>query len=306
MFNASARRRKTDSVETLRGRDYLKRLDLDVYLADALEQLIEYRYENPLEYLDSYFTGILQGSHVVGREFEYIQATAQNRLSFITNFDTAYENLDDDTMILKMDFYQLVTMLCQDFPMSLVDDVSSLIGVGDDAADKLSSWRRAFEMIFYLKEFLYNCRVLFAGLTTENSDEVDVRDIQREIRAFIHAEGSNMSVPRIADMSLIWREYNTAGKVSFHSFRLSMLRSNIYSRVVEYDRANLATFLIPPNKTNTFRSALPDSENRQPHHTSDALANLSAVTKTDVTGKTPSTNAPSGKARRTSKSSKAP
>ena len=65
---------------------YLERYHIQTYMADAVRMVLDSRDERPLEATLKYFHSVLQGSHVALREFEYVNSTPRNRMSFVRIF----------------------------------------------------------------------------------------------------------------------------------------------------------------------------------------------------------------------------
>ena len=76
--------------------------DLSTYFTDVVQLLLQVRDETPIEYMANYFRRVLTGEHVVGREYNYISATAWNRRSFVFACHNAFGNAASQELTVRL------------------------------------------------------------------------------------------------------------------------------------------------------------------------------------------------------------
>ena len=80
-----------DERFNLSAQEYLERYQIQVYVNDAIRSVLDAREERPLDTCLKYFNSVLQGNHVLLREFEFINATPRNRLGGKADRCTAFK-----------------------------------------------------------------------------------------------------------------------------------------------------------------------------------------------------------------------
>ncbi|CAH8514003.1 unnamed protein product [Schistosoma turkestanicum] len=78
--------------------------DLNVYLQDLINQLLYIKesgnYINIKSFLSKYFEHVINGTHILFREFQYISANSYNRLTFLFNlWNTFHHSFKDKKFI---------------------------------------------------------------------------------------------------------------------------------------------------------------------------------------------------------------
>ena len=100
--------------------EYLSHSGLDVYLQDVVHNILNGRHEQPLLQIHKYFKKVVDNTHIQGRDFNFIDATARNRLTFIRTFNESFSNFEPEEILVAEDVHQLLSMICPDFPMHIV------------------------------------------------------------------------------------------------------------------------------------------------------------------------------------------
>ena len=100
--------------------DYLAQHGLDVYLEDVVHEILNARHEQPLLAIQKYFAKVIDHSHIYGREFNFVDSTSRNRLSFVRTFELTFSNFETKEMLVAEDAHQLLSMICPDFPIHIV------------------------------------------------------------------------------------------------------------------------------------------------------------------------------------------
>ncbi|KAM4720660.1 centriolar satellite-associated tubulin polyglutamylase complex regulator 1 [Rhinophrynus dorsalis] len=158
------------------GPEYLAQRHVLTYMEDALAQLLENKeeveYGNIARFFSEYFSSVSHGTHVLFREFAFVQATPHNRASFLRIFWRSFRSIAKNGDLLTMKEYQcLLQILCPDFPEELTQRAARIV-LMDDAMDCLMSFSDflyAFQIQFYYSEFLDSAAAVYQDLLTGKS-----------------------------------------------------------------------------------------------------------------------------------------
>jgi hypothetical protein len=82
---------------------------------------------------------VLNGTHVLLREFSYVNRCARDRLAFVQSVREAFADLDQEQPASASVLLQLLRLVCQDFPLDIATDACRLCGneVGSHPLRKL-------------------------------------------------------------------------------------------------------------------------------------------------------------------------
>ncbi|OCT83714.1 UPF0705 protein C11orf49 homolog [Xenopus laevis] len=165
------------------GPEYLAQRHVQVYLEDALTQLLENRDEveqqgSTAKFFAHYFTSVSKGTHILFREFGFVHITPHNRSSFLRIFWRCFRTIAKNGDLLSMkEYHCLLQILCPDFPEDLTQKAARIV-LMDDAMDCLMSFSDflyAFQVQFYYSEFLDSVSALYQDLLSgKNSNTVIV------------------------------------------------------------------------------------------------------------------------------------
>ncbi|KAM4617247.1 centriolar satellite-associated tubulin polyglutamylase complex regulator 1 isoform 2-T2 [Discoglossus pictus] len=155
------------------GLEYLAQRHVLTYVEDALSQLLENKEDvehgSITRFFSEYFRSVSQGTHVLFREFEFVQLTPHNRASFLRVFWRCFRTIAKNGDLLAVKEFQcLLQMLCPDFPMELTQKAARIV-LMDDAMDCLMSFSDflyAFQIQFYYSEFLDSAAAIYQDLLT--------------------------------------------------------------------------------------------------------------------------------------------
>eukprot|EP00164_Ancoracysta_twista_P007809 GFYU01011164.1.p1 GENE.GFYU01011164.1~~GFYU01011164.1.p1 ORF type:complete len:368 (+),score=58.32 GFYU01011164.1:147-1106(+) len=230
MFKASTR--KQSENERISAREYLDRYNVPLYVNDIVRQLVDTRVENPLECLHEYFSNVLKGNHVLFRDYEFVNSTPHNRLSFLGQIVEAYQNFDGTEELAYNDFHQLLCVLCPDFPLSLVEDASDCLQLAEEEARPFLDWIPPFQTVFYFVDFLYEARLIFSGLDITNTGDIYVEQAKKQILEMMRNKQVLICIPHKDDINAIFALFAPKDSISFPQFRRSLLAQDAFGRVV--------------------------------------------------------------------------
>ncbi|XP_007497469.1 centriolar satellite-associated tubulin polyglutamylase complex regulator 1 isoform X2 [Monodelphis domestica] len=153
--------------------EYLAQRHVLTYMEDAVSQLLENREDisqyGIARFFTEYFNSVCQGTHILFREFSFIQATPHNRASFLRAFWRCFRTVGKNGDLLTMkEYHCLLQLLCPDFPLELTQKAARIV-LMDDAMDCLMSFSDflfAFQIQFYYSEFLESVAAIYQDLLT--------------------------------------------------------------------------------------------------------------------------------------------
>ncbi|XP_055279963.1 centriolar satellite-associated tubulin polyglutamylase complex regulator 1 isoform X3 [Moschus berezovskii] len=136
--------------------EYLAQRHVLTYVEDAVCQLLENKEDvsqyGIARFFTEYFNSVCQGTHILFREFSFIQATPHNRASFLRAFWRCFRTVGKNGDLLTMrEYHCLLQLLCPDFPLELTQKAARIV-LMDDAMDCLMSFSDflfAFQIQFY-------------------------------------------------------------------------------------------------------------------------------------------------------------
>jgi len=166
---------------------YLKKHHLSVYFEDCLRSLLDARRRpSPLAntgkidvnvHLKDYFSQVKRESHIIGREFAFINGTPHNRRAFLSHIWSKCETSIPIPTTLK-EMHTLMLTICPDFPYSLLETSATLI---EDNELSLSIdyviFLRAFQVRFLYDEFISECQQLFRSFSHRLTCHVPTAEI---------------------------------------------------------------------------------------------------------------------------------
>ncbi|KAM5319410.1 centriolar satellite-associated tubulin polyglutamylase complex regulator 1 isoform 1-T1 [Glossophaga mutica] len=151
--------------------EYLAQRHVLTYMEDAVCQLLENKEDisqyGIARFFTEYFNSVCQGTHILFREFSFIQATPHNRASFLRAFWRCFRTVGKNGDLLTMkEYHCLLQLLCPDFPLELTQKAARIV-LMDDAVDCLMSFSDfllAFQIQFYYSEFLESVAAIYQDL----------------------------------------------------------------------------------------------------------------------------------------------
>uniref|UniRef100_A0A8B9MDT9 Centriolar satellite-associated tubulin polyglutamylase complex regulator 1 n=1 Tax=Accipiter nisus TaxID=211598 RepID=A0A8B9MDT9_9AVES len=156
---------------SLPGPEYLAQRHVLTYMEDAVSQLLENREDisqyGIARFFTEYFNSVRQGTHILFREFSFVQATPHNRASFLRTFWRCFRTVGKNgDLLTAQEYHCLLQLLCPDFPMELTQKAARIV-LMDDAMDCLMSFSDflfAFQIQFYYSEFLESVAGIYQDL----------------------------------------------------------------------------------------------------------------------------------------------
>ena len=155
-------------------KDYMKKHSLLTYIEDLTGILLENRYfsksfpkVHPISVIQEYFHTVLTGIHVYQREFNYVSATPYNRACFIRMIWQCYHqglSVHSKGKMSCWEYYQLLQLLCHDFPTKFTDQTKALfsnVHSSEDVKISFSDFMYVIQVVFYYKDFVIECERLF-------------------------------------------------------------------------------------------------------------------------------------------------
>ncbi|XP_059565446.1 centriolar satellite-associated tubulin polyglutamylase complex regulator 1 isoform X2 [Myotis daubentonii] len=151
--------------------EYLAQRHVLTYMEDAVCQLLENKEDvsqyGIARFFTEYFNSVCQGTHILFREFSFVQATPHNRASFLRAFWRCFRTVGKNGDLLTMkEYHCLLQLLCPDFPLELTQKAARIV-LMDDAMDCLMSFSDfllAFQIQFYYSEFLESVAAIYQDL----------------------------------------------------------------------------------------------------------------------------------------------
>ena len=143
---------------------YLDSISADFYFNDVVSMLLKAQPEDPIEFMCEYFQSIHDMEHVVNKRFEYVNATAYNRRSFLHTCLRSFGHFGDAQEVVIGDLFQLVTLLCSDYPETRMFEIPRLLRYDPSALLPFGELRIAFSVhfVYYGTFYLY---ILFSSST---------------------------------------------------------------------------------------------------------------------------------------------
>lgn len=184
------------------------------------------------------------------RDFEFINATSHNRISFIKIFWQLFKQIGIKGDLLAIaEYHCLITLICPNFPFDLVEKTSRIILL-DDALDSLVSFADflyAFQVQFYFQEFIQKCGEIYSALHSQRSPRdpvvVPTSDIANLpvasssssppadgveagtfLRAIKHSRNDKKNI-RIPPMEVLQEILTSTVTISFYEFLMFLARN---------------------------------------------------------------------------------
>jgi len=128
---------------------YIDRHNIHVFLKDVVSLLVQLRPERPLEFIADFFGNVLNGRHVLMREYEYINSCARNRWDFIKCVRDAFATF------------------------SRTEVAHACLLCGDEELHPFDELLHALLIRFYFSEFLERTAEVFCTVDTRACGEVN-------------------------------------------------------------------------------------------------------------------------------------
>jgi len=114
--------------QSLTPEQYLQKHQIAYYMRDVVGLLLKARDDHPLNFIADYFSEVLGGTHVLLREFAYVNRSSHDRWAFVASAREALADLDQGAPTTASGLMQLLRLVCPDFPLEVVADACRLCG----------------------------------------------------------------------------------------------------------------------------------------------------------------------------------
>ncbi|XP_067413777.1 centriolar satellite-associated tubulin polyglutamylase complex regulator 1 isoform X2 [Emydura macquarii macquarii] len=271
-------------------------------MEDAVSQLLENRDDisqyGIARFFTEYFNSVRQGTHILFREFSFIQATPHNRASFLRTFWRCFRTVGKNgDLLTAKEYHCLLQLLCPDFPMELTQKAARIV-LMDDAMDCLMSFSDflfAFQIQFYYSEFLESIAAIYQDLLTgKNPNTVIVptsssgqhrsRQAPSECSPLDGVEASlfYQCLESLCDRSkyscppsaLVKEVLSSVQRLTFYGFLMALAKHHGINRAIDYLRFRDFPFPLLPAPVGTLPTYLPTTPPK-----SAPLGNLTTARK---------------------------
>lgn len=222
-------------------KDYLKEHFLEVYLEDAVAQLLANWQETgnkspimkPCKFFKEYFTSVHQGTHILFREFSFVSATPYNRLCVLKAIMQIYKPFFyRDDRYNASDYHSLLQLVWPDFRMQVVQD--AFTAYDDDKKDEDNCLK-----------FLDFIKAMKASFCTGHFDhEADIIQTQIDARinefAKIPAQGGDAPT-NLSEADFLVNVEDDTGKPSPWSFTNRILDGTEFKRILNIDSNSVSS-----------------------------------------------------------------
>ena len=160
---------------------YLKKHYIMTYIEDVTCLMLAQKKKDskfqPLPFLQDYFQRVRTGSHVFRRKYSFISATPYNRRCFIKLIWQAFVNITRKKVPMKgSGYHQLIELVCADFPFEIINQVMLVLAHQEEfkMPERIAMFFEflyAFQVLFYYKEFIQECKTAHSKLSLGNSSQ---------------------------------------------------------------------------------------------------------------------------------------
>ncbi|RNA16184.1 hypothetical protein BpHYR1_016335 [Brachionus plicatilis] len=162
--------------------NYITRNHIMEYLNDSVEQLLELKNIDPkidvLEFFTEYFKTVLEGNHILYRDFSFVSRTQYNRACFVQKFFELFCHLlTRDERVNSLEMHSLVMLICVNFPKNLVDKSFRILSRDDNQKICFKDFIYVFQFQFFYKEFIEEAKEIYEN--SANSDGDSIRDVKK-------------------------------------------------------------------------------------------------------------------------------
>lgn len=188
---------------------YLQRHGIRELLSDALSCLpAEPTEERALEALAAFFARTDAGTHVLGREFAFVNATTHNRRSFARLLVETLGPFDPCTLVSAEQLLDLVRLLCNDVPADVVHaavDLASATSPGTQGQLPLASALLALCTRLIYSHFFARTVDIFHAVDTRGAGRVNRNVLCLTLRQMMALDSWTFDVPseRVVDELLL-------------------------------------------------------------------------------------------------------
>ena len=176
--------------------EYLERHQIDMYLRDVVTLLLRTRDEQPLDFISEYFGEVLNGTHVLLREFAVVNRCPRDRWAFVQSAREALADLDQEQPSSAPAITQLLRLVCPDFPLDIAADAARLCG-DETGTHPLGRLLHATCVRICFGSFLHRVNGVFSSCDMRKTGRVEraVAGLALRQAAIAHASNSESAPP---------------------------------------------------------------------------------------------------------------
>ena len=163
-------------------------------MRDVISLLLRAKDDRPLEFIADYFSEVLNGTHVLLREYGFVSKCARDRWAFVQSVREALADLDQDEPTSAAVLTQLLRLVCPDFPIELSTEACRLCG--DEAGDHpLGKLLHAVVVRICFADFLARVCTVFRDCDTRGTGRVERTTVGLALRQAAIALAATESCP---------------------------------------------------------------------------------------------------------------
>jgi len=122
-------------VDTLENdQQYMASSEIMFFVRHLFAQVAALRPEDSIDFAAKFFKRIQTCHHVLGAEYAYIGATANNRRAFIFCLTEIFATFSPDESMSTAEYEQVVEMICPDFPRKMIHAAAACCELAPRAA----------------------------------------------------------------------------------------------------------------------------------------------------------------------------
>ena len=196
-----------ESLDMADSASYLAQHSLEVYLSDLAALLVREQNSSPanaLKICAQYFDNVNKGTHILLREFSYVNATPKNRAAFLATARDAYRNTGQQVINGTHEVTGLLQLLCPDFPHALTEKAYRTYFASATTTDenahqsrqeiKLGDALRVTLLNFYFAEFFNRATEVFSTCDTRSSGVVNRNVLMLTLQQMMRSQGGHRLV----------------------------------------------------------------------------------------------------------------
>eukprot|EP00471_Norrisiella_sphaerica_P000555 CAMPEP_0184480312 /NCGR_PEP_ID=MMETSP0113_2-20130426/1801_1 /TAXON_ID=91329 /ORGANISM="Norrisiella sphaerica, Strain BC52" /LENGTH=315 /DNA_ID=CAMNT_0026858701 /DNA_START=190 /DNA_END=1138 /DNA_ORIENTATION=+ len=196
-----------------------------------------------MQFLADYFKNAVKGTKTVVRSYRYIRRTKPSRDAFMENLMSAFRTMDAKRGvgaarkasgatpgITKQYFVKLLKMLCDDFPLDVIDGIFQVLRkTNDDPIDFREFCGGVYACLVY-EEFFEQVEWVFKCADTENNGTISGQTLMQVIEEVKRKQNPLVQVPSDAQLRNCLREADIdpakadQKQLCFQEFAMAMFR----------------------------------------------------------------------------------
>lgn len=183
----------------------LHQLGVTAYLKDVVTLVLENRPEAPIEFIAEYFRNAAKGGGGISRSYRYIRLTQRHREAFMDNLLSAYTALDsklhNSAGLTGREYSKLLRLLCNDFPMEVVDSLLQVMGKGPSDPIEFQPFCAGINACLLYEEFFEQVEWLFKACDHSGNGLVSRRTFDQVVvemkanQAKVSESDTGMQIP---------------------------------------------------------------------------------------------------------------